>query len=263
METVNKITDVLRAVSIIYSDKFKEPELAQLVKLVQKISLSYLKYQELMGRKLRQYSITDSNELQDLALDCIAGLFIRNSKGEFIQLKKYFGDSAEDFHRLSENEVLVLLKRLVVKKTKQELCRIFKEREPEKAKILRNIKLSIKTTSDFHSFKDAGREYLCFNAGRERMLNSSDRKVMEVKRARFELESNDHSRVKPDYVEKGQPEIPDGILLQEYLSLFHPRDTVPTCIRKMLTIVKDDQRYRDYLPLDTAAKIIHRTNIEL
>jgi len=123
--------------------------LTQFVNLVQKVSLSYLKYQEVIGKHIRWERNKNLGELDDLALDCIAGLFMRNEHGEFIQLKKYFCQNNDGLATMDDAEILVLLRRLVIKKTKQELSRIFKERDPEGAKIVRNIKVAIKSASDF------------------------------------------------------------------------------------------------------------------
>ena len=88
MNIVVKTSDLSSLVSSICSVDYKEPELTEFVNLVQKISLSYLKYQEVIGKHIRWERNKNVSELEDLALDCIAGLFMRNEEGEFIQFKK-------------------------------------------------------------------------------------------------------------------------------------------------------------------------------
>ena len=72
-------------VTAICQGSYRESELTDFVNLVQKISLSYLKYQEVIGKHIRWERNRNMGELDDLALDCVAGLFMRNELGEFIQ----------------------------------------------------------------------------------------------------------------------------------------------------------------------------------
>ena len=124
MNSVVKTSDLSSLVSAICSGDYKEPELTEFVNLVQKISLSYLKYQEVIGKHIRWERNKNVTELEDLALDCVAGLFMRNDEGEFIQFKKYFERSSANILDIENAEIMVLLRRLIIKKTKQELSRI-------------------------------------------------------------------------------------------------------------------------------------------
>ena len=90
MNSIVKNTNVSKLVSSICDGSYKEIELTEYVNLIQKISLSYLKYQEVIGKHIRWERNKNIGELEDLALDCVAGLFMRNEDGEFIQFKKYF-----------------------------------------------------------------------------------------------------------------------------------------------------------------------------
>lgn len=121
-----KTNKLARLVSVICKGTYREIELTEFVNLVQKISLSYLKYQEVIGKRIRRESSKNMGELEDLARDCVAGLFMRNESGDFIQFKKYFAQNTSNLEHLNDMEILVLLRRLIIKKTKQELARIFK-----------------------------------------------------------------------------------------------------------------------------------------
>jgi hypothetical protein len=70
---------------------YSQGELVEFINLVQKISLSYLKYQEVIGKHIRWERRGKSGELEDMAIDCVAGLFMRNDANEFVQLRRYFG----------------------------------------------------------------------------------------------------------------------------------------------------------------------------
>ncbi len=261
MNTVAKASKLPHLVSRICLGQYREMELTEFVNLVQKISLSYLKYQEVIGKHIRWERNKNMGELEDLALDCVAGLFMRNDQGEFVQFKKYFLQSGTDPQTLDEVEILVLLRRLVIKKTKQELSRIFKERDPEGAKIVRNIKVAIKSSVDFHSFKEMGREYIFWTNGSTQKLGLAQPD---------QVGSGQNGRGKGvtgeallEFLRKTQPSIPEKSLKGEYLSAYCPKDPVSAGIRKMLGVVKIDQRYQNFLPLDMVARIMRHTNLEM
>jgi len=260
MNNIAKTSKVSELVGLICDGSYRENEITEFVNLIQKISLSYLKYQEVIGKHIRWERNNNLGELEDLALDCVAGLFMRNDKGEFIQFQKYFLGNYINLEQLDDVETLVLLRRLVIKKTKQELSRVFKERDPEGAKIVRNIKVAIKSASDFDSFREMGREYVYSTNGNGKLTNKKPSQNGSQKK-----HGHDNSNGLPDstYLRKLQPSIPEKSLRGEYLSLFTPKDPVSAGIRKMLQVVKEDERYRNFLPLDMVARIMRHTNIEM
>src|SRR5690606_8870344 len=69
---------------------YTQSGLIQYINLAQKISLSYLKYQEMLGKRISGDAWEADLELADLAIDCIAELFGRDESGRFPQLKKYY-----------------------------------------------------------------------------------------------------------------------------------------------------------------------------
>ncbi len=85
--------------------------------------------------------------LRDLAVDCIADLFRLDDNGIPIQMEAYF--SCVDLESASEEETLILLRRLVFSKVKHGLFRAYNELDPSLGKILRNIKLGINVTGEF------------------------------------------------------------------------------------------------------------------
>ncbi|MFQ5674901.1 MAG: hypothetical protein ACE5G1_03305 [bacterium] len=272
MNTFVKTSGLTPLVSSICSGDYRETQLTEFVNLVQKISLSYLKYQEVIGKHIRWERNKNVTELEDLALDCVAGLFMRNEDGEFIQFKKYFGNSLSELDEVDDAEIMVLLRRLVIKKTKQELSRIFKERDPEGAKIVRNIKVAIKSAADFDSFREMGREYIYYTNGTYRngkhngtTKNSSQNGVRKNGKAESKKPNGKSNGVVLDkkFLRRKQPAIPEKSLRGEYLSVYHPKDPVSAGIRKMLMVVKEDERYQNYLPLDMIARIMRHTNLEM
>jgi len=66
-----------------------------------------------------------------------------------------------------------------------------------------------------------------------------------------------------NYLRKVKPTIPEKSLKQHYLELYTPKDHVSTTIRKMLSVVDEDERYQNYLPTDVVARLIRHTNLEV
>jgi hypothetical protein len=249
---------------------YSQGELVEFINLVQKISLSYLKYQEVIGKHIRWERRRKSGELEDLAIDCVAGLFMRNEGNEFVQLRRYFGPYLDTHTELNDVELLIMLRRLVIKKTKQELSRIFKERDPEGAKIIRNIRVAIKNAKDLGTFREMGREYIFLRNtnGRHR---SAVRSLVAAKAmynsdsiyAGAAIKVADLSEDDLFYLRKAKPSIPEKALKNQYLELYTPKDHVSTTIRKMLSVVKIDERYQNFLPTDVVARLIRHTNLEV
>ncbi|MDZ7343941.1 MAG: hypothetical protein ONA90_05445 [candidate division KSB1 bacterium] len=256
--------------------RYSQGELVEFINLVQKISLSYLKYQEVIGKHIRWERRGKSSELEDMAIDCVAGLFMRNDANEFVQLRRYFGPYLDSHPEPNDVELLIMLRRLVIKKTKQELSRIFKERDPEGAKIIRNIRVAVKNAKDLGIFREMGREYIYLRNGAsqrqaQRVLANAKRKVEAPKEVKQPspvsssqvVKATDLSETELTYLRKAKPSIPEKSLKNEYLDLYTPKDHVSTTIRKMLSVVKGDERYQNFLPTDVVARLIRHTNLEV
>lgn len=306
MNRTAKVANLANLVLSICGGKYKQSELALFVSLVQKISLSYLKYQEVIGKHIRWERNKNIGELEDLALDCVAGLFMRNQDGLFVQFNKYFLQNSMNVATLADADIMVLLRRLVIKKTKQELSRIFKERDPEGAKIVRNIKVAIKSSVDFDSFREMGREYIYLRNGKSHhgngRLNGNGSASPSNGHASNGFSTNGHSsnghygnghangnghthgangytsngvhvsgangvngngELNYTYLRKSMPSIPEKSLKGEYLNVYCPKDPVSAGIRKMLAVVKSEEKYQNFLPLDMVARIMRHTNLEM
>jgi len=212
----------------ICSKGYKQSELVQFIDLVQKISISYLKYQELLGKNIRPKNTEGLNDLQDVAIDCIAGLFMRNDDEEFVQLTKYFNPIIHSPKKNDNKFFMMMLRRLVVKKTKQELSRIFRERDPEGAKIIRNIRVAIRNSDQFQSFRDMGREFVY-----QHNAKGDDQKLR-----------------------RNLLEIPQRVLFPHFLEQYSPNDSVSVMMKKMLSIVTNNPQYQNFLAIDVIAGII-------
>ncbi|MDZ7271350.1 MAG: hypothetical protein ONB17_07020 [candidate division KSB1 bacterium] len=222
---------------------YSSAELVQFVNLLQKAALSYLRYQELSGKRIALVR-QDREELEDLAMDCVAELFMRDEQGAFVQLRKYFGQKLEEIGD-NDAEMMLQVRRLVVKKTKQELSRIFRERDPEGAKVVRNIKVAVRNAKDLTSFREMGREFICFAP-------------------------NGHSGQARDALyphcpplRRTCPPCPEEMLCLQFNGVNHPRDSVSASIRKLLALVDADPGYQNYLSVDVVARIIRTVRNEM
>ncbi len=239
---------LVQLVRSICAHDYSVSQLTEFVNISQKIAISYLKYLEVIGRNIRPKKAEGLNELEDVAIDCIAGLFMRNEKGEFTQLQRYFGPKIGTDLTFSELEACSMLRRLVVKKTKQELSRIFRERDPEGAKIIRNIKVAIRSSVDLKSFREMGREFIYTAAhSNSNPDDYEDQLANEIN----EQENNpaiDETQFKSA--------IPEKLLYQHFLEKYDPSDSVATMMKKMLQITQSYGEYQHYLGLDVIASII-------
>jgi len=222
-----------------------QAELVSFINLAQKISLSYLKYQEVLGKRISGERLDTEVELDDLALDCIAELFSRNEDGQFEQLKRYYEPKFEENPDITEPEVMVLTRRLIVKKTKQELSRIFRERDPEGAKIVRNIKVAIRNCDKLYVFNELGKDYIFYTNG-------------------YTIESKDvqwNTRLLK-YLRKGASPIPEDVLQSHFLDVYNPNDSMATMVRKLLQSIHSLEDYQNYVPLDSIVKLMRNMKMD-
>jgi len=230
-------SNLTQLVRNIYLGKYTQAELLQFITLVQKIAVSYLKYQEVMGKRISGERLETDVEIEDLAIDCVADLFAGDENGGFPQLKKYYENKFIEFVHPTDAEILVLTRRLIVRKTKQELSRIFRERDPEGAKIVRNIKVAVRNSDVLFLFKDMGKEYVYFrNNG-------------------YDSEYSDINFI-PSYLRRSNPSIPEELLKTRFLDLHNPNDSISISINKLLNTLTEYKGYQDFLAVEVVARLI-------
>jgi len=245
--------NLFKLIQKICNGEYTPHELTEFINLSQKIAISYLKYLELNGRNIRARKSEGINELEDVAIDCIAGLFMRNEKGEFVQLTRYFGKIIETDVPLTDAHLMSLLRRLVVKKTKQELSRIFKERDPESAKIIRNIKVAIRNSKKFRSFKEMGREFVYIDPkieSEETTPNNDDYPALQQN-----SDDNGGENLR-------KHSIPERVLFHYFLERYIPSDSISTMLEKIMGIVISLPEYQNYLAVDLIANIIREVTFQ-
>lgn len=248
----------------IYNDTYSHCELLDFVNLSQRIAVSYLKYQEVTGKNISLDKRGIYNNLEDVAMDCIATLFMRDNKNRFPQLRKYFADIIDSSVEMDDKDILIKLRGLIIKKTKQELSRIFRERDPEGAKILRNVRVALKNASDLDSFKEMGREFV--HSVLLAVSLDYNPEIILTKMDVTDEQSNGSVRSKQDKypnLRRHLPAIPERILRQIFLVHYSPKDPVSILVRKMLWIVAQQHEYQNFLAIDVIVNIIRIMNQEM
>ena len=225
------------------SGRYSQSELVQFITLAQKISLSYLKYQEVIGKRISGERVETDVELEDLAIDCIADLFASNGNGSFPQLAKYYENKFLEFPQASDAESLVLTRRLIVRKTKQELSRIFRERDPEGAKIARNIKVAVRNSDTLFLFKDMGKDYVYFYSNGHDSNGAYPSDLIDLPGDPLNLRKN-------------KAPIPEELLEHRFLDLYNPNDSIYSAITKLLNTVSEYHSYQRYLAIEIIARLI-------
>jgi len=84
--------------------------------------------------------------LDDLALDCLADLFQRDEAGIFVQLDAHF--TTLGWQALDEEDLHIALRRMVFNKVNEGLFRRYREADPGLAKLIRNLKLAVKSATE-------------------------------------------------------------------------------------------------------------------
>ncbi|HNR67168.1 MAG TPA: hypothetical protein PKN04_01145 [bacterium] len=230
----------------ICAGNFSHTELIQFIHLVQKISLSYLKFQEILGKRIAGERMEADVELEDLALDCIAELFSRDASDQFTQLKRYFEPKLEEEPGISDGDMLILIRRLVIRKTKQELSRIFRERDPEGAKIVRNIKVTVRNSDKLHLFKEMGRDFIFHSNGL----------IVD--------ETNPHANpILGSYLRCDCPPIPDDLLLSAFIDVYDPAKSVSILMKQLFEKIHGYEEYQNYISLDSIVKLVRHVKFDL
>lgn len=213
-------------------------ELTTLIELMKKIAVVYLKYQIKTGKRILNYSLDfKDTELDELAVDCIAELFARDEYGRFIELIKYYKPKLEN---IRDADVLILTRRLVVTRNKEELARrIFCERDPEGWKIVRNVKIAIRKSKELFMFTNHGRKFVFYKDGTPSSTLVDINKMTE-------------------YLRSSKPPIPEDILYVGFIDIYNPVDKIPACVHKLLKMVYEQHEYQNFLPFNTVIRLLRR-----
>jgi len=185
-----------------------EPEILPLVRLCIRLSLGYLRLKEHSGYYIREHNSATDQELEDLAADSVADLFRRSSTGHYIRLQHYFTPRLKNCQ--TTKDCFLLLRKLVMSRTDQALFRIFKNRDPEGAKLIRSIKLTVNKDPDMELKETVRGSVLIYCS-----LNAPP----------------------------GSDQLPDSFdqagLFAELKNVFKPKDTIPELLHKIGQVLRN------------------------
>ena len=132
----NQLLNII--IKIISSD-YKQEEIKELFHCCKSLSHAYLVNKYNQHKIFIKTIVPGSNFLDDFATDAVSTLFSRDSENKFHVFIKYFSPHINVIEKESAL-TLVLLRKLVVSKTKQEIIEFYKEENPSGWKIYRNVK---------------------------------------------------------------------------------------------------------------------------
>lgn len=185
-----------------------ESEIRPFIRICVHLAMGYLKYKSSIGYRITQSKVDTESELEDIAVDAIADLFERNDQGEFVQISRFFQPYLDE--KRSEAEWMILLRRLITSRTDQALFRIFRERDPETAKLFRGIKIAVSNSQDLAIHENVQGSIIAIC---DRNTNpSSEIRIIDA----FEWETS----------------------FQEIISGFKPADTIPVLLDKIFSQVQ-------------------------
>jgi hypothetical protein len=133
-----KISKIL--ITHICRNNVTQEEIEQLARDCIRLATSYLSVLERYGHGIRESH--HLHELNSIAADCVADLFVRNHDGLYVYLARFFNFILKS--SITEEDLFIALRRLVTRKVWQSLSHIYRERNPEGARLIRNIRLATK-----------------------------------------------------------------------------------------------------------------------
>lgn len=198
----------------------------QFVHLCHTIARTYLNLKVVTGRLDPQFFAIS---VDDLAMDCIASLFERNERGEFVRIKSYF--NSFEINKLPEEILFARTRRLVFGAINDELFRLYKLEDPSLGNVIRCIKAGLKFIPDLFAERVDGVVWLY---------------VQHKKRSQAEL-----------------PVMPYDYIYVMLNQRFTAKISVRQLIREFTDILKSQQNYSKRYPLIGLAYIIRMLHTSL
>ncbi len=208
-----------QVVQAILSGTYTPYDLREFVQLCHDLALPMIRKKIALG-KLRLDAV--GLKEPDVVYDCIADLFRRDAEGKFPQIQTYFEKNITDVHTATEEELLTALRRLIFGKINNSLVRLYSEIDPTLGKILRNIKLAIEKSKMF-----------------EEVTRFSDVYLVPVS---------------CDALQQLAP-MPSEYLEQEFSRLVLVHDTIPVMLKKLHTVLVEQESYQRMVSLVTAGML--------
>lgn len=223
------------------TNSYTNHDLLSFVDLSEKIAIGYLRFLQSNNKKITSTNGFKSLELSNIAIDCIAPIFRRNERHEFVELQKFFSHHFGNGNGADDLILFMELKALIIQSVKQGLAIIFKERDPEGARLFRNIRSAIQNSDDLIISENLSRVYVFSTIN----LNDPD-----LFRKFVGKEIDIHHPLVREKLRCDLPLIPIPDLKNYFLAKYSPYSNIPTMIRNLLTIVNEKDELANYLSMD-------------
>ncbi len=135
-----------------------EWEINQFVNFCLGLAIAYLRVLEKKGYRIRESQ--SEHEFESIAADCLADLFSGGQDRHLEYVQKYLKRIHHD--KLSDADLFIALRRLICKRVRQHLTKIFAQRDPNGAKLLRNVRLSVKRHDNLKLCRDGKGTYILY-----------------------------------------------------------------------------------------------------
>lgn len=192
----------------------------EFVNLCHKIAVAYLRVKS-ASRRFSYDKFALSSD--DIAYDAIAELFRRDEKGVFTSLVAYFERDGLAVARSNE-EIFSDVRRLVLSAVNNRLFRLYRASDPSLAKLIRNMKLTLKSHPLLVVETITGEQVIALRA------------------------KNDRGR--------HRPVIPPELLLPELFERSVSRSRLRDVLNALAETLREQTQYRHQIPLVEAAVVI-------
>lgn len=128
------------------NNSITEIELTELVKLSRIIVRSYLNHIRFSLKYLCQNQGLTEN---DLAYECIAEVFARDSEKKFFRIEKFCNALHGGIEKIAEIEIFLAYKSFLLKTVDSQIALLFAREDPTGSKIHRNIRDAVRKTDMF------------------------------------------------------------------------------------------------------------------
>jgi hypothetical protein len=216
--------DLARIVPALCDGTISDRDTAEFVRLCVRLSIATLMYLQSRGYHIFQGSGARGREFEDTAADAVADLFERDGEGAYVRFRRYFTPYMETAG--SHAGWLVLLRRLVTRRVQQALSRVFRERDPESAKLRRGLKMAAANHDRWTLDTAFGRQWIRL----------------------------DHGIVRPETGVRRLLE--DSRLTALARGRFRPQDTIPVILDKLSDFLLDHPEVSARIELNDAVKLV-------
>lgn len=130
------------------------------IRLCIRFSVVTLKMQAQKGYRVLEVQTGDDSDWELVAIETLSELFRRDADYQFVKLQSYFKPLLEK--NPTEEDCLIAVRKLIVNRTRQGLFDLFQERDPEGAKIWRNIQIAVEKNPNMQLLHRPKGQGICF-----------------------------------------------------------------------------------------------------